>query len=128
MAKAVDSITLDDSLRKPHLCEDETDFYKFMLFIVEGMAEDQEEADSLIVAMKVLLHEYLALVLSEKISPYAGDGPDEETIKAFREAMTGVTKMMIDLGIPMVETDNGKLTVDMDAVKKKLKEKYGKSS
>lgn len=112
-----------DRFAKPYFCEDIADFHKLMLAESKVHAPDPEEAQLFLVGIRVLLHDYLALVMSGKMAPYEMDEDFVEREQgAFREVMNYVNADLMQSDIPLVEGENGKLEVDYEKLRKKAEE------
>ena len=106
----------------PHLCKNENEFYKFMFRIACGPGCDAslEDQAANVFALKVLLHEYLALYLSGKISAYQMDPLSDDVSEAFNDMLGQINSMWTELGVVMKEGEDGSLAVDVEATKEKI--------
>lgn len=119
---------LPEELFEPMLCRSGDDFVKLSFatlmntFDLDGTEEDMSAATT---GIKILMHEYLALVLSKKIRPF---GYDERAAKNFKQdflnIIMDVTHHLAESGISMVETADGRVEIDY----KKIMKEHGKDS
>lgn len=102
---------------KPVFCQDQHDFHK--LFFAEVRANigyTQEDLPFVLFGTRLLLHEYLGLVLKGKLDPYEVDEEVVEQEKeGFRETMNHVNEELTKMGIPMKE-ENGKMVFDYKSI------------
>ena len=113
----------------PLVCETRDDFTKFIfslanIFTTEPMpgSTKQENMEFCVESLRTLLHEYLALVFTGKLDPYRiayeTEEDRQEARKEFRSAMMEINLKMAKAGVPMVETDGGRVEIDFDKLKK----------
>ena len=83
------SITVADRWAEPYFCEDKTDFHKLLLGTISSLSLDATETAMLAMGLRIVCHEYLALVLSEKITPYEmGEDWVKKELPGFKEMVT----------------------------------------
>ena len=117
-------ITLEDQIADPYFCEDKTDFQKLLYGHVCAATPDFEHRAVLAVGLQIICHEYLALVLSKKITPYEMDKEFvENELPAFKKMMHLINSELNEIGIPFTEGPNGKLNIDYETLKKELDDK-----
>lgn len=107
----IDVNKLSEDVTIPRFCQDMDDFCKYYL-AVTTVYDDIEQKT---IGIKLLLHEYLALVLAGKIPPYATETPTEDVQDAFRGVMMAVTERVTKANLPMKEED-GKMKIDEDKI------------
>lgn len=119
---------LPEDLFKPMLCRSGDDFIKLSfatimeIFDLDGTEEDVCAATT---GIKVLMHEYLALVLTKKIRPFGYDERVAKNLKDdFLNVIMDVTHHLAESGISMVETADGRVEIDY----KKIMKEHGKDS
>lgn len=100
-------------VEKPLFCQDVDDFYK-LAFGTIVTAEDQS-IGAMTVGMKIILHDYLALILQGGFSPIILSQPPAWFQERFRETILAVTEQLQKADIPMKEED-GKMKVDAVAI------------
>lgn len=103
------------------ICEDEQDFYKLSMAWLEFVTPEEmstEDAEFALYGLKILLHEYFALVYAGEIIPYTfhNQAFDKE---AFRDLMNNVNEKLVRCGIPTYEK-NGKVHINIDKIKEDL--------
>lgn len=117
------SITLDDRIADPYFCEDRDDFYKMCLASCQAFTDNFEDSEYFSFFIRVLCHEYLALVLSKKLEPYEmGEEVVENEKSGFKEAIGHVNELITSLGIPTFEGEDGKIKIDHDELKRRVQE------
>lgn len=112
-------VTLPDKIADTHFCKDRDDFYKLVLAQIRAAADDPEEAAFLTTGIRLICHEYLALVLSKKLEPY--DVPEEWVKReqsGFRATMDYINEFLAKTGIPLREGENGKVNIDYERLDK----------
>ena len=120
----------------PLVCENRDDFTKFVFSLANIFTNDpmpgstkQENMEFCIESLRTLLHEYLALVFTGKLEPYRiayeTEEDRQEAIKEFRAAMMEINVSMARSGVPMVETDGGRVEIDFDKLKKQGDKEFG---
>lgn len=117
------SITLPEHIAAPYFCEDKTDFQKLLFAEAKAQSHDTEETIMFIIGARILLHEYLSLVLSGKMEPYKLD--DEfvkKEAKGFKDTIHLVNEEFAKYGVPLVEGEDGKMNIDYEALHKKIEE------
>lgn len=116
-------IQIEEQIADPYFCETEGDFHKLCLAACRAHSEDPEEAQIFVTELRVLLHEYLALVLSQKMRPYEMSKEwVEHEMGGFKDTIACVNEFFTEIGLPMYEGENGKMEIDY----KKIQEEFGK--
>lgn len=117
------SITLPDQAAEPAFCENQDDFYKMVLSMTRVWADDsREEMPFVTFGIKLLLHEYLALVCSGKMEPYLLDpAVKEKELEGFKEMINYQNQWLTNIGVPMKEGENGKVEFDYKALDEIIK-------
>lgn len=137
-AKKPETVVLPNELRNPMFCKDKDDFVKFFFVLSGRFSKNFEIVDNngngmtttkvTIESMRMLLHEYMALVLSGKMEPYLFDYASEEDkelcLKAFRDMCLDATGAMMESGVTMKEV-NGKYQIDYDSLKQNGDMEFG---
>lgn len=119
------SITLPDNLADPAFCEDENDFHKLFLGIAQAECDEPEDMPYFLFGVRLLLHEYLALVLSKKLTPYQfSDEVKEAEKEGYKEFINHINENVTKMGIPTKE-ENGKIVFDYEGIEKKRRELEG---
>ena len=117
------SIQIEEHIADPYFCETEGDFYKLCVATCRAHTDAPEDAMMFVIGLRTILHEYLALVLSEKMKPYE---MDEEWVENEKDGFKGTIAYMNEyfakIGMPMYEGENGKMEIDY----KKIKEEFEK--
>ena len=105
---------------KPAFCQDKEDFFK--LFMAEVKANIGYEADDLpfvIFGTRLLLHEYLGLVLTGKLDPYEiTDEVREREEEGFKEMINHINVEIAKNGVPLKEGPLGKIVFDYEEIDK----------
>ena len=115
------SIKIEEQLADPYFCETEGDFHKLCIATCRVHTESPEEARIFVSGLKVILHEYLALVLSQKIEPYEMDKEWVENERDdFKSTIACVNEYFAKIGLPMYEGKNGKMEIDYKKIQEKL--------
>lgn len=115
-------IKLNKRAFDPMFCRDGDDFIKLVFVTLTAFAGDEEgDIDSMSIGTRVILHEYLALVLNGELEPFVFD---DEFIKqetpGFRQAMHLANVVLASAGIKMNETDDGKMEIDYGVLMKEF--------
>ena len=115
-------IKLESKALTPMFCRDGDDFIKLTFMTLMAFASDEEgEVESMTTGTRVLLHEYLALVLNGELEPFTfSDEFVEMETPGFRDAMHLANVALASVGVQMNETDDGKMEIDYDALMKGL--------
>lgn len=108
----IDVAKLPKAVTTPNVCEDAQDFYK--LFLSQIATLPPEERDHYANGVRIIMHEYLALVLSGKLKPYK-DKIGKRAKKDFRELIHAINEVLVESGVPMKEED-GKIILDLDFI------------
>lgn len=121
------SITLPDQVADPAFCENRDDFYKMVFSMARVWADDsREDLEFVAFGVKLLLHEYFALVCSGKMEPYLLDPAFKENeLKGFKEMINYSNQWLTKLGIPMREGEHGKVEFDYDAIDEMMRRRNG---
>lgn len=116
-----------NAISTPLVCRDKDDFTKLFLAVAMTMAEgrhgetDKDAVGFNIESLRILLHEYLALVFKGRLEPYnikfASEQDQEESINMFRESMLLISERLMESGVPMQETDDGRTSIMFDKLK-----------
>lgn len=117
------SITLPDQVAEPTFCENRDDFYKMVFSMVKVWAGDsREEMPFVTFGIKLLLHEYFALVCSGKMEPYLLDpAVKENELEGFKEMINYQNQWLTNIGVPMKEGEHGKVEFDYEALDEIIK-------
>ena len=117
------SIQIEEQIADPYFCETEGDFHKLCVATCKLYADNSEEASIFAIGLRVILHEYLALVLSQKMKPYEMDKEwVERELEGFRGTIACMNEYFTKIGVPMYEGENGKMEIDY----KKIQEEFEK--
>lgn len=117
------SIQIEDQIADPYFCETEGDFHKLCIAACRVHSDDPEEAQVFVTGLRVILHEYLALVLSQKMKPYEMDKEwVENEMDGFKGTIAHMNEYFTKIGLPMYEGENGKMEIDY----KKIQEEFEK--
>lgn len=100
----------------PQLCDNEHEFYKFYALLTTMMSPDGDDRMFFSVGVRILLHEYLALVVGGKMDPYELGFADKDDKERFKMAMAKYTEILQEMGVPFKEEDNGVMAFDYDEV------------
>ena len=115
------NIKIEEQIADPYFCENEGDFHKLCVASCKVHSNDLEEAQLYVTGLRVILHEYLALVLSQKMKPYEMDKEWVEHEKdGFKGTIACMNEYFTKIGIPMYEGENGKMELDY----KKIQEEF----
>lgn len=115
---------MNPAVLEPFMCKNKDEFYKSMLIISQSlpMVESKESQSEAFVDMfKMMAHDYLALVLKGELEAYEFSADDEcykEMRDMFENAVTQCNLALGMSGVPMRETDDGKLAIDWAEVDK----------
>lgn len=118
------NVILPGKVAEPMFLESQDDFVLLLMSIIDSIVyfrsytshRNQELKDFLIMSFKIVNHEYLAAVLSEKIKPYEFSKEFVESEKeSFRRVMLEAKAKAMECGVPMKEVD-GKFKLDYDAL------------
>lgn len=109
-------------LEAPAFCEDKSDFCKLLISTVKAASgDDYEDAAFFTMGMRIICHEYLALVLSGKMEPFS---LPEEFVKKerdhFHDIMHLENEMLQKGGVPLKEGENGKVEIDIEEIKRRV--------
>ena len=107
----------------PAFCENQDDFYKMVFSMTRVWAGDsREEMPFVTFGIKLLLHEYFALVCSGKMSPYLIDEDvKEKELEGFKEMINYQNQWLTNIGVPMKEGEHGKVEFDYEALDEIIK-------
>ena len=107
------SIQIEEQLADPYFCESKGDFHKLCVATCRLHTDSPEEAQLFATGLRVILHEYLALVLSQKMRPYEMDKEwVESELDGFRSTIACMNEYFAKIGLPMYEGENGKMEID----------------
>lgn len=112
-------------LGKKTLCESQSEFYKMMLSQIKIFSDgDVEKAAFATMGLRILLSDYLILVLQGKMKPIF---LSEEFIKkekdGFRSLMNLENMLLQKAGVPLKE-NNGKVEIDFETFSKLVGEEW----
>lgn len=117
------SIQIEDQIADPYFCETEGDFHKLCLAECRAHTGTSEDAVMFATGLRVLLHEYLALVLSQKMKPYEMDKEwVEREMDGFKGTIACMNEYFAKIGLPMYEGRNGKMEIDYKKIKEEFEE------
>lgn len=107
----------------PAFCESQDDFYKMVFAMTRVWAgESREEMPFVTFGIKLLLHEYFALVCSGRMNPYLiDDDIKEQEIEGFKEMINYQNQWLTNIGVPMKEGEKGKVEFDYEALDEIIK-------
>ena len=107
----------------PAFCENQDDFYKMVFSMTRVWAGDsREEMPFVTFGIKLLLHEYFALVCSGKMEPYLLDpAVKENELEGFKAMINYQNQWLTKLGVPMKEGEHGKVEFDYKALNEIIK-------
>ena len=111
----MNSKEFDREITDTQLLNNEHDFYKLYAMLCSLTGGDEERM-FFSIGCRILLHEYLALVLSGKISPYELGFADKEDKERFKVCMARYTEVLQEMGVPFKEEDNGVMSFDYDEI------------
>lgn len=119
------SIQIEEQIADPYFCETEGDFHKLCVAMCRAHANTSEDATMFVIGLRTILHEYLALVLSEKMKPYEMDKEwVEKEMDGFKGTIAYMNEYFTEIGMPMYEGENGKMEIDY----KKIQEEFEKEN
>ena len=123
------------SLATPLVCENRDDFTKYFYSLARVISHPpkgesmQSHMEFTIEGLQILMHEYLALVMNEKIEPYyiefASEKDKEESMRVFRQGMLEITEQLSKSGVPMQETEDGRMEIMFDDLKEIGRKEFG---
>mgnify|MGYP006992181947 CR=1 FL=1 len=118
------NIKIEEQIADPYFCETEGDFHKLCIATCKAHTNTPEEAELFLVGLRTILHEYLALVLSKKMTPYE---MDEEWVKSemdgFKGTIACINEFFAEIGMPMYEGEKGKMEIDYKKIREDLDER-----
>ena len=118
------NIKIEEQIADAYFCETEGEFHKLCIATCKVHTDTPEEAEMFLVGLRTILHEYLALVLSKKMTPYE---MDEEWVKSemdgFKGTIACVNEFFAEIGMPMYEGENGKMEIDYKKIREDLDER-----
>lgn len=106
----------------PQFCENEHEFYNFYALLTTMISPDSDDRMFFSIGVRILLHEYLALVVGGKMDPYEVGSVDREDKERFRMAMAKYTEILQEVGVPFKEEDNGVMAFDYDEVERRARD------
>lgn len=115
------SIKIEEQIADPYFCETEGDFHKLCVAACRLHSDDPEEAQLFVTELRVILHEYLALILSQKMKPYEMDKEwVEREMDGFKSTISCMNEYFVKIGLPMYEGENGKMEIDYKKIQEEL--------
>lgn len=116
------TVKLPVEIAEPSFCENESEFYKIFVSQVKVASNgDTEEAMFFTMGIRILCHEYLALVLSGKMEPFTLPNEFvEREKKFFRDLIHFENEMMQKAGVPLKEGEDGKVDIDIEELKRRV--------
>ena len=113
-------LKLNERALNPMFCESGDEFIKLTFMTLMSFAGDPEiDVDHMTLGIRVLLHEYLAMVLRGEIEPYVFDDNFIESEKSgFKQAMSLANYALAMAGVDTIETEGGKIEIDYDKLMK----------
>lgn len=115
------SIKIEEQIADPYFCETEGDFHKLCLAACRVHSDDPEEAQIFVTELRVILHEYLALVLSQKMRPYEMSKEwVEHEMDGFKSTISCMNEFLTEIGLPMYEGEKGKMEIDYKKIQEEL--------
>lgn len=118
----IDISKLSEDVTTPRLCQDKDDFYKFIM--TTALTAKCQTGEAMVLGLRLLLHEYMALVLQGELPPYSLEEVPETFTKQFCEMIFNVTEYAIAQGVPTKE-ENGKMVLDEEAILRAAEEEDG---
>jgi hypothetical protein len=108
-------------LEEPAFIENESDFYKVLISLIKIMSKgDYNDAEFFTMGMRILCHEYLALVLAGKMEPFTlPEDFVEREKETFKDLINYQNMMLQKAGVPMFEGDKGKVEIDIEEMKRR---------
>lgn len=117
------SIQIEGQIADPYFCETESDFHKLCLAECRAYTDNGEDAQIFMTGLKIMLHEYLALVLSQKIKPYEMERRwVKDEMDGFKATINYMNELFTKIGLPVYEGENGKIEIDYEQIKKDVGE------
>ena len=117
------SIQIEEQIADPYFCETKGDFHKLCIATCKLYSNNPEEAQLFATGLRIILHEYLALVLSQKMKPYE---MDKEWVKneldGFKGTIACMNEYFAKIGVPMYEGENGKMEIDYKKIQEEAEE------
>lgn len=112
-----------NKLEDPAFMENESEFYKVMVSLVKIMSKgDYDDATFYTIGLRILLHDYFALVLTGKMKPLTiPDEFIEREKNTFRELIDFENVMLQKAGVPMFEGEDGKVEIDFEKIRDEMK-------
>lgn len=115
-------IEVPENIATPLLVKNEDEFLKLLISVVLGWSVGNYDVDEILPPLTHLLHDYLALVLTGKITPYEVR-LDDKTIESARQLLNELTIIANNAGVPLKETEKGEMQLDIEAIMKRAKSK-----
>lgn len=111
-----------EKIEGPAFMENESEFYKVMVSLIKIMSKgDYDDASFYTLGLRILLHDYFALVLTGKMSPLTlPEEFIEREKETFRDLINFQNERFQKAGIPLKEGENGKVEVDFDEMKRRM--------
>ena len=111
--------TLRGKKIEPAFCQDQTDFHKLFFGITRAGCDDSEEIPFFLFGVRLLLHEYLALVLRGDLEPYEiSEGVKQAELDGFKDFIANINEQLVKAGIPTKE-EGGKIVFDYEEITKR---------
>lgn len=111
------TVNLPANVFKHEICETQDDFYKFLFVIARSNSDSSEEMEYNVFGLRLLLHEYAALILNGEMDPYQlPKFVVENESRSFRDLIHSVNEEMAELGVPMKEGEGGKMEFDYEEI------------
>lgn len=118
------------------LVKTEDEFYKLVFITIRNIIEtrsndeidDAEFGDMLISGVQVLCHEYHRLVNEGVVDGYELEfegGDKDRVIKAVKESLLDANVALCQAGVPFIEEDDGKLSIDYKKLNEEVERERG---
>lgn len=113
-------LKLDKRAFDPMFCDSGDEFIKLTFMTLMAFAGDPEgDVEHMTLGIRVLLHEYLAMVLRGEIEPYIFDDDFIKSEKpGFRHTMSLANYALAMAGVDTIEAEGGKIEIDYDKLMK----------
>lgn len=111
-------VQVSENIVTPQICTNEDEFVKMLAMEVLFQSDNVDpDPINLTNRIKVLIHDYLALVLTGKMKPYEVHG-NETNKKHANEIIKEMGVLAGKVGVPLKETSEGKLEFDFETIRK----------
>ena len=106
----------------PAFFSNESEFYKIFISMIKIISKgDYEDATFWTIGFRILLHEYLALVLNGEMEPFTLDKEFIDRNKdTFRDLINYENEMLQKAGVPLKEGKDGKVEIDIEEMKRRV--------